>query len=99
MLREVLEFAPDEAKAWAWLGRILERRGEASESQACYARARQLMAPRRMPPPASVRLARLLWQQGERDAARAMLALLMLQRRDDPEVQRLAAEFAPESAR
>ena len=36
-----------------------------------------------------MQLAKLLWQQGEQDTARAMLAILMLRRPEDERLQKL----------
>jgi len=88
--RRVLEFAPREGRAWHLLGRILqqaERHGEALE---CFERARACYHDSRAEaPPASLRLARLLWAQGEHAEAKAMLALLLMRRPDDEELLKL----------
>jgi len=100
ILREVLEFAPAETKAWAWLGKVLLDKGDEAEAEACFERARQLLkkksAPTTAKPAASATLARLLWQQGDRDTARSMLALLLIQRPDDAELHRLKERWTNE---
>jgi len=88
--REVLEFAPREGRAWHMLGRILQQADRHGEALDCFSRARACYhGSRNEAPPASVRLARLLWDRGERAEARAMLAVLMLRRPGDPELARL----------
>jgi len=100
ILREVLEFAPAETKAWAWLGKVLLDKGDETEAEACFERARQLLkkknAPAAAKPAASATLARLLWQQGDHDTARSMLAVLLIQRPDDAELHKLKASWASE---
>jgi len=89
-LKEILEFAPSEPKAWKLLGEILEKHGYTNKAEACHKKATALEASLDIdaPMPASERLAKLLWAQGEADAARGMLALLMLR---DPESETLIA--------
>ncbi len=80
-LKEILEFAPSEPRAWSMLGEILHKHGHTKKAAACHKRASALDAssnPDNSTMPASGRLAKLLWSQGEFDAARAMLALLLL---------------------
>jgi len=85
ILREVLEFAPAEAGAWQGLAEVLQARGKPDEAMVCMEKATKLQASRHedKAPAASARLARILWSQGERDAARAMLAILMMKNPDD----------------
>ena len=89
-LKEILEFAPSEPKAWKLLGEILATHGHTSKAAACHKKASALEASLDIdaPMPASERLAKLLWAQGESDAARGMLALLMLR---NPENETLIA--------
>ncbi|MDX8402050.1 MAG: tetratricopeptide repeat protein [Mariprofundaceae bacterium] len=98
VLREVLEFAPAEARAWAWLGKVLEVGGREGEAHDCYARARALLVRagkrRTASPPASIGLARLLWRQGEKDAARAMLAVLLVRDPEDPRLKALKEDWS-----
>jgi len=80
-LKEILEFAPSEPQAWRLLGEILHQHGHVDKASACHKKADALNASSNISSsaiPASERLAKLLWRQGESDAARAMLALLML---------------------
>ncbi|HXH73167.1 MAG TPA: tetratricopeptide repeat protein [Mariprofundaceae bacterium] len=100
-LREVLEFAPAEAKAWAWLGKVLLDKGLEGEAEECLSRARQLLAKQNSAtdkPAASATLARLLWQQGDRKTARSMLAVLLMQRPDDAELHELKAKWESEAS-
>jgi len=89
-LKEILEFAPSEPKAWKLLGEILEKHGHTHKAEACHKKASALERSLNIdaPMPASERLAKLLWAQGEADAARGMLALLMLR---NPESETLIA--------
>jgi len=80
-LKEILEFAPSEPKAWSMLGEILHNHGHSEKAAACHKKASALDAASNIDNsaiPASERLAKLLWAQGESDAAQAMLALLLL---------------------
>ena len=89
-LKEILEFAPSEPKAWKLLGEILEKHGHTNKAEACHKRASALQKSLDIdaPMPASERLAKLLWSQGETDAARGMLAVLLLR---NPESKTLIA--------
>lgn len=89
-LKTILEFAPSEPKAWKLLGEILEKHGHASKAEACHKKASALEESLGIdaPMPASERLAKLLWSQGETDAARGMLAVLIMR---DPESESLQA--------
>jgi tetratricopeptide (TPR) repeat protein len=80
-LKEILEFSPSEPRAWSMLGEILHKHGHTEKAAACHKKASALDASSNLDNstiPASERLAKLLWSQGESDAARAMLALLLL---------------------
>jgi Flp pilus assembly protein TadD len=80
-LKEILELAPSEPQAWSLLGEILHKHGHTKKAAACHKKASALDASSNLNNstlPASERLAKLLWTQGESDAARAMLALLLL---------------------
>jgi Flp pilus assembly protein TadD len=80
-LKEILEFAPSEPKAWTLLGEILDNHGYTGKATACHQKAAALVKSsdiENAPMPASERLAKLLWLQGDADAARGMLALLLL---------------------
>lgn len=85
-LKEILEFSPSEPKAWNLLGEILHKHGHTEKAAACHKKASVLDAASNIDNsaiPASERLAKLLWSQGESDAARAMLALLLLRKPKD----------------
>ncbi|NOR73057.1 MAG: tetratricopeptide repeat protein [Mariprofundaceae bacterium] len=85
-LKEILELAPSEPQAWSLLGEILHKHGHTGKAAACHKKASALDASSNLDNstlPASKRLAKLLWTQGESDAARAMLALLLLRMPED----------------
>jgi len=85
-LKEILELAPSEPQAWSLLGEILHKHGHTEKAAACHKKASALDASSNLDNsaiPASARLAKLLWTQGESDAARAMLALLLLRNPKD----------------
>ena len=101
LLREVLEFAPDEAKAWAWLGKTLLLRGCHDEAKDCLKRAKAILISKsdstKAKLPVSKSLARILWQQGDQAAARAMLSILLLKQPDDTELQTWQASWNSEA--
>ena len=74
--------------------------GELDEAEAAHCRdkAERLRASTggSKRPTASVQLAKLLWQQGEFDTARAMLAILMLRRPEDERLQKLRDAWVQE---
>lgn len=85
-LKEILEFAPSEPQAWRLLGDILGQHGHTQKAEACHKKAERFekhAAANETTTPASERLAKLLWSQGETEAARAMLAILLMKRPDD----------------
>jgi Flp pilus assembly protein TadD len=85
-LKEILELAPSEPQAWSLLGEILHKHGYTEKAAACHKKASALETSLNMSGdtlPASKRLAKLLWAQGEPDAARAMLTLLLLRQPED----------------
>lgn len=90
-IREVLEFAPSEARAWDLLASLFQIRGIQEEAKRCRDKAESLRkweTDSFKQPPASIRLAKLLWRQGDKETARAMLAVLMIRQ---PEDERLHA--------
>lgn len=95
MLKEVLEFAPSEARAWRMLGAILERHNRHDKAASCLRRANRLeQSGSKAAPAASERLARLLWAQSEKQQARAMLTTLLMQRPQDEKLLSLKAEWS-----
>lgn len=101
VLREALDFAPMEGRAWHMLGRCQQaqqRHAAALESfaraDACY--RRQAACGAGGEAPASARLAELLWRQGEKDAASAMLEKLLAQAPDDEPLLALRRRFQAE---
>lgn len=98
LLREILEFAPVEAKAWHMLGRALQQQGEHEEALHCFRRAESCYQghSRTTATPASLRLAKMLWQQGECAEARAMLQALIAEKPGDTALQALLHEWGAE---
>jgi|AMFO01.1.fsa_nt_gi hypothetical protein len=91
ILRHVLEFAPLEGRAWHLLGRALQQHGRHGEALDCFAEAERCYARSKgkPPPPASLRLAKLLWSQGEGRAALAMLGALRQKKPQELQLQEL----------
>jgi len=87
-LLQLLEFAPMEGKAWHLLGRSHQAQGRHAKALECFERADCCYRNRSSndEAPASSRLARLLWDQGDEDGARVMLGQLMLRQPDDAEL-------------
>jgi len=96
VMRQVLEFAPMEGQAWHFLGRILQKANRHAEALDCFASAESCYGRdnRDQRPPASMRLARLLWGQGEYDGARAMLGILAMRSPDDDGLRQLCATWS-----
>jgi len=80
-----------EGQAWHLLGRILQKTNRHAEALDCFASAESCYGRHKhdQEPPASIRLARLLWDQGEDDEARAMLDILMMHNPDDDSLRQL----------
>ena len=86
ILLEVLEFAPSEAKAWAWLGHILKVQGKQEKANQHFQKAKLLLTKKHQQQPEkalSLPLARILWKQGEQQTARSMLKTLLLAKPTD----------------
>ncbi|RMH60665.1 MAG: tetratricopeptide repeat protein [Zetaproteobacteria bacterium] len=97
LLKELLEFAPRELRAWKMLARLQRELGKIEEGIASAERALFLQEQsRKAPPVASVRLARLYWEQGERQLALEMLDEVLDQRAHDPELIALKASWERE---
>jgi len=95
LLREVVEFAPREPRAWRLLAAVWRAQGKDADAQMAQARAERLARQaeaRGMP--VSRRLAELLWRQGEKEAARAMIAVLLLRDPEDEALRRLARDWS-----
>ncbi|MFQ5345098.1 MAG: tetratricopeptide repeat protein [Mariprofundus sp.] len=96
-LKELLEFAPVEIRAWKLLARIQRQLGHIEEGIASATRALKLQNNAfNDEPPASVTLARLLWQQNEYDEAIRMLEVLMEKNPDDVELTELKTRWGME---
>jgi len=80
-----------EGQAWHLLGRVLQKANRHAEALDCFASAESCYGHHKhdQGPPASIRLARLLWDQGAYDEARAMLGILMMRNPDDDSLQQL----------
>jgi len=99
ILQEVVEFAPSEAKAWAWQGRIAELQGQKTIACEYFKKAESLLQQQHKlssDMPMSLPLTRILWQQGEEEAARAMLAVLMLRSPENEQLIQLAETWQQE---
>ncbi|MDX8376763.1 MAG: tetratricopeptide repeat protein [Mariprofundales bacterium] len=95
LLREVLEFAPMEARAWHLLGKVYQLLGKHIDALDCFDRAGRMYTPvnNESKPTASSTVARLLWQQGNEDEARIMLQTLLAERPDDERLLRMFQEW------
>jgi len=99
ILQDVLEFAPAEARAWHLLGKVLQSDGEHEEALNCFNTAASLYGgetPGQPNHPASLRLARMLWDQGDRLGACTMLDTLLQKSPDDPSLNELQAVWQQE---
>lgn len=100
-LLQLLEFAPMEGKAWHMLGRCHQIQNRHTQALECFDRAACCYNTRshsQDSPPASARLARLLWDQGDQHTARSMLAQLLARCPDDTSLIRLHLEWNAASA-
>jgi len=96
ILLEILEFAPVEPKAWAWLGHILKSQGQPEEAEKHFQKAKQLLVKKQQhqeKEAASLPLARILWQQGEHEEARSMLKTLLSAKPADKVLLQLSATW------
>lgn len=97
-LKEVLEFAPHEPQAWELLGEILRQQGQDEKAKRCFAKLdtiRQKQTQQSIQPPLSRRLAQLHWQQGDKESALAMLAVLLIRQPNDPHLLDLRHQWVP----
>ena len=102
ILRELLEFASADPKVWAWLGRVLEVQGRESEAKPCFEKAGALIQNQHemsLASPASLALAKLLWQQHEKKGARLMLATLLSRTPDDDVLLQLSKQWSQATCR
>ncbi len=101
VMRQVLEFAPMEGQVWHFLGRILQKADRHAEALDCFANAESCYGRHKYDqgPPASMRLARLLWDQGEYDEARTMLSVLMVRNPDDDSLRQLREAWSQQGGR
>jgi len=85
ILLQLLEFAPMEGKAWHMLGRCHQIQARHSKALECFERAAFCYKNHQAGtiPLASERLARLLHDKGETEAAKVMLKRLLANKPDD----------------
>lgn len=91
-LEGILEFAPMEARAWHMLGKVMQALGDHERALQYFHRASGLYDPIASDEKgeiASVTLAKLLWKQGDREAASSMLDKLLEQGEDEQEIRKL----------
>lgn len=95
-LKEILEFAPQEPQAWELLGEILRQQGQEEKARRCFARLETIRQKQNhtVQLPFSRRLAQLHWQQGDRESAMAMLAVLLIRQPDDPHLLELRQQWS-----
>lgn len=96
ILLEILEFAPAEPKAWAWLGHIVQSQGQQEKAKEHFQKAKSLLNRSRQQQPekvSSLPLARILWQQGELGLARSMLATLLSDKPNDDTLLQLSVTW------
>ncbi|MDQ6967358.1 MAG: tetratricopeptide repeat protein [Mariprofundaceae bacterium] len=96
ILLEIIEFAPTEPKAWAWLGHILQSQGQQKKATKHFQKAKSLLTishKQHAEEVSSLPLARILWQQGELELARCMLATLLSYKPNDEALIQLSATW------
>ncbi|PCI45588.1 MAG: hypothetical protein COB41_01135 [Proteobacteria bacterium] len=96
ILLGILEFAPAEPKVWAWLGHILQSQGDQEKAEQHFQKAKSLISrshQQQSEEASSLPLARILWQQGERQSARSMLAGLLVTKPEDEMLLQLSAAW------
>jgi tetratricopeptide (TPR) repeat protein len=97
-LLQLLEFAPMEGKAWHLLGRCHQEQQRHAKALECFERAACCYNNHKDSdtPPASARLARLMWDQGEEDVARSMLDQLLIRQPADASLLAMRQEWQGE---
>jgi len=96
ILLEILEFAPAEPKAWAWLGHIQQSQGQEKKAVQHFQKAKSLIAKKHQQQAEEANtlpLARILWKQGEHQAARSMLTVLLSAKPEDEVLLQLSAAW------
>jgi len=98
LLLELLEFASAETRAWKLLAHAQKAMGKIQPAINSANRALELQhsASPRSDVPVSLTLARLLWQQGDTTAARAMLGVLMMRQPDNMDLIELKQQWRME---
>lgn len=98
ILKDVIAFAPSETSAWQLLARIQRKLGNIETGIESATRALKLQNARQTPQAAaSATLAKLLWQQGEKEHAIEMLAVLMMRQPEETSLQTLKHEWERET--
>jgi len=98
ILMELLEFAPVEIKAWKLIAKVQRQLGHIEQGISSATRALQLQNnPLNDEPPASVTVARLLWEQHEYQEARQMLVLLRDAQPENAELSALQQQWELEN--
>jgi len=98
ILNELIVFAPSETSAWHLLARVQRKLGNIDAGVESATRALKLQNAGEKPQvAASLTLARLLWQQGEKKHAIAMLDLLSLRQPEDTSLSQLKIDWNRES--
>jgi len=94
ILTELLHFAPVEIRAWKLLAKTQRHLGHIEEGIISARRALQLQNTNIEDVPlASITIAKLLWEQHEYDYARLMIASLLEQQGDNPELLDLQQQW------
>jgi len=98
ILNELIMFAPSETSAWQLLARVQRKTGNIEAGIESATRALRLQNVGEKPQgAASLTLARLLWQQGEKVHAIAMIEQLSLRQPEDASLSQLKNDWNRES--
>lgn len=98
ILTDMLEFAPAEMAGWKLLARVQRKLGHIESGIESAKRALQLQnSQNHNLPPVSATLAKLLWQQDEREQAKEMLATLISRQPEDHSLIMLKEQWDKES--
>jgi len=97
ILIELLEFAPSETRGWKLLARTQRELGNIEAGISSAKRALQLQnAQKNYATPASATLAKLHWQQGEREEAVSMVSQLLAINPKNPDLSLLLQQWDQE---
>jgi len=101
ILQELLDFAPRELRGWKMLARLQRNMGKIEQGikSATIALRLQQERTRQTPAPtASLRLAKMCWQQGDHQGALSMLQELLAQQPQQPQLLALKMQWEQEAA-